>query len=105
MKSYHSAILALALMTGCATDAADDTPQADTEESLAGPGGCTQLVQLGTVYFSDQAETNWVGQCTVTCAQWARGAEPFPGQGATCQGTTPTAYHAPFIGTCHVCRF
>jgi hypothetical protein len=75
-----------------------------TVQALA-PGGCTQLVQLGTLYFSDAAETNWVGQCTITCAQFVRGTgEPFPGQGGTCQGNTSTSYQAPLIGACHGCR-
>jgi hypothetical protein len=101
---FSSMILAAATITGCATDA-DEPAQAEATDQVVGVGGCTQQVRLGTFYFADRAETNWVGQCLITCAQWVRGAAaPYPGQGATCQGTTPTPYSAPYIGTCHACQ-
>lgn len=102
---YQRAVFVIVMMSGCAIDAQDNAPEAETTVQALAPGGCTQQVQLGTLYFSDAGETNWVGQCTITCAQFVRGTgEPYPGQGGTCQGNTSTSYQAPLIGTCHGCR-
>jgi hypothetical protein len=53
------------------------------------PRPATCYVWIGTDYFSDAAETNRVGFCTVTCDQAKYGrAEPTFTGGGTCTGTS-----------------
>ena len=48
----------------------------------------TCFVWIGTDYFSDAAETNRTGWCTVTCFQATHGtADPTFEGGGTCTGT------------------
>lgn len=80
-----------------------DVP-ASNPQRLAG-SGCTQQVWTGTLFYADAAETQLIGECSITCSQWVQGvASPEPGEGGSCQGTT-SGFQAVVISTCTGCRF
>jgi hypothetical protein len=71
----------------------------------AGQSSCMQQVWLGTYFYADPGKTQFTGQCSITCQQWASGtASPMPGQGGSCSGTT-TNYSSVVIGWCNACQF
>jgi hypothetical protein len=77
-----------------------------TADPRGGGGGCHQLVWTGTLFFADAAETQLIGECSITCAQWVRGDVelPLPGPGVSCQGTS-SGFEAKVIEQCTGCRF
>ena len=80
-------------------------PPSPGAQPAGGGGGCTQLVQTGTLYYADAGRTQLIGTCTITCAQWVQGvAAPFFGQGGTCQGSDSN-FTSGIITTCVGCRF
>jgi hypothetical protein len=115
MKSLFSVgavVLGSLVFSGCVDDL-DDHGTSSTENAItsspapqAGGGGCHQLVWTGTLYFADAAETQLIGECSITCAQWVRGDVeiPLPGPGVSCQGTI-TGFQAKLIEQCTGCRF
>jgi hypothetical protein len=115
MNHYNGnfAWIALALVVaGCGgEEETSQSAQAEPNVAQAGPllepesrTSCTQLVQTATLYYSDPAKTNFVGDCSITCAQWVAGtAYLSPSGGAKCQGTT-TGYTLPYMEWCTGCQ-
>jgi len=95
--------IALVACSASPTEKVDSPPPSNGVVPAAG-SGCTQLVATTMFYYSDASKTQWVGFCSISCAQWVAGsATPFPGGGGTCQGTT-SGYAVPVLGWCHECQ-
>lgn len=87
-------------------DAVTSTNVPPPDPQVVGVGTCNQIVWTGTAFYADSSETQLIGECSITCAQWIQGTiqTPLPGDGASCQGTN-SGFEVKVFEQCTGCRF